>query len=112
MEITFSLELPPGDSNDEITLQTVKCPACDFRGAAVYRESRRGSLSSESWHHEGYHISDDGLEDLYRALLLCPTPADRNCPCVTHRRLSQQNWISPALPGIDSARRFTMQLIR
>lgn len=111
MEITFSLELPPDDSADEIALQTLNCPACDFRGVAVYRESRRGSLSSESWHHDGYPITKDGLEALYKALLLCPSPADRRCRCATHLQFSQQNWISPELPGIDSTRRFTMRLI-
>lgn len=112
MEITFSLELPPDDSDDEITLQTLQCPGCDFQGAAVYRESRRGSFHSESWHHEGYPISDDGLEQLHTALMLCPAPADRQCRCGTHTQFSQRNWVNPQLPGLDGERRFNMQLVR
>jgi len=59
LEIRFSLELPPQDDDDEITLQTLKCAGCGFYGVAVYRESRYGSLSPESWRHQGYPVDDE-----------------------------------------------------
>ncbi len=112
LEISFSLELPPQGDDDEITLQTLKCAGCDFHGVAVYRESRHGSLHSESWRHDGYPIEDDALERLYEALLLCPKPGDKRCPCPTHLAFAQQNWINPAHLGTDTTRRFEMRLVR
>ena len=48
LKIDRSLELPPSGFDDEITVQTVKCEACGFRGIAVYRDPRRGSFDSDS----------------------------------------------------------------
>lgn len=95
LEISFSLELPPQGDDDEITLQTLKCTACDFHGVAVYRESRQGSLGSESWSHAGYPIEDGPLERLYKALLICPKHRDRRCPCPTHAAFAQQKLGEP-----------------
>jgi hypothetical protein len=111
MNITFALELPPTEIDDEVALQTLKCTDCGFRGIAVYRESRRGRLDSQSWHHEGYPITDAALEKLYQEFLLCPSPRDRSCGCATHRRLSQQSWMYPVWPGVDSQARFSMRLV-
>ena len=86
LEITFSLELPPSGDDDEITLQTLKCAACDFRGVAVYRESRHGSLDSESWQHDGYPIGDAELEGLYEALLTLSCSPQQALP-VLHAHL-------------------------
>ena len=112
LEITFALELPPSGDDDEITLQTLKCAACDFRGVAVYRESRHGSLDSESWQHDGYPIDDAALEDLDEALLLCPAPRDRRCRCATHVLFAQRSWANPAHLGVDAAERFEMRLVK
>ena|SRR5579859_1253236 len=112
LEISFSLELPPQGDDDEITLQTLKCLGCDFHGVAVYRESRHGSLGSESWSHDGYPVEDEVLERLYEALLRCPKPLDRRCPCPTHAAFAQQNWVNPAHLGIDATHRFEMRLMR
>jgi len=112
LEISFSLELPPQGDDDEITLETLKCAGCDFYGVAVYRESRHGSLGSESWRHQGYPVEDETLERLYEALLLCPKPRDRRCPCPTHVSFGQQNWVNPVHLGIDTAQRFEMRLVR
>jgi hypothetical protein len=112
LEISFSLELPPQGDDDEITLQTLKCAGCGFHGVAVYRESRHGSLDSESWRHDGYPIEDEALERLYQALLLCPKPRDKRCPCPTHVAFAQRNWVNPAHLGTDTARRFEMRLVR
>jgi hypothetical protein len=112
LEISFSLELPPQGDDDEITLQTLKCAGCGFNGVAVYRESRHGSLDSESWNHNGYPIDDSYLERLYEALLLCPKPSNKHCPCPTHVAFAQQNWVAPAHLRIDMERRFEMRLAR
>jgi hypothetical protein len=112
LEISFSLELPPQGDDHEITLQTLKCVGCGFHGVAVYRESRHGSLDSESWSHDGYPIEDEAMEHLYKALLICPNPRDRRCPCSTHVSFAQQNWVNPAHLGSDTARRFEMRLVR
>lgn len=110
LEISFSMELPPQGDNDEITLQTLT--RCGFHGVAVYRESRHGSLDSESWSHDGYPIENEALERLCEALLLCPKPRDKRCPCPTHLAFAQQNWVDPAHLGIVTARRFAMRLVR
>jgi hypothetical protein len=112
MEITSSLELPPGEMDDELALQTLKCEPCGFQGIAIYRESRRGRMDSESWRHDGYPISKEGLEQLRKDFMCCPSPRDRACPCAAHRKLSQQNWIVPSLSGVDPQARFSMQLVR
>jgi hypothetical protein len=109
LEIAFSLELPPRGDDDEITLQTLKCAACNFRGVAVYRESRHGSLESESWSHDGYPISDAALERLNVALLRCPTPRDKRCQCPTHISLASEDWIAPKHLGSDPAQRFELR---
>ena len=111
MALTFAMELPPTDVDDEVALQTLKCPACDFHAIGVYRESRRGRMESESWYHDGYPVTDEGLEKLYEAFLLCPSPGDRSCQCPTHRQFAQQNWVGPDVPGADSQRRFKLRLV-
>lgn len=112
LEISFTLELPPQGDDDEITLQTLKCAGCGFHGVAVYRESRHGSLDSESWSHNGYPIEDKALERLNEALLLCPNHRDKRCPCPTHVAFAQKNWVNPVHLGIDTERRFEMRLVR
>ncbi len=62
LKITQSLELPSDIRNDEITLQIVHCDECGFHGLAVYQESRRGALDSESWEHEGYRVSEEDFQ--------------------------------------------------
>jgi hypothetical protein len=112
MEIPFAFELPPSADDDEVTLQTLKCPDCAFRGAAVYRESRHGRLDSESWDHEGYSMSPEAFERLDQALTLCPSPSNRRCRCATHLVFADQNWNNPAQLGIDPSRRFSMRWTR
>ena len=111
LEISFSMELPPQGDDDEVTVQTLKCAGCGFHGVAIYRESRHGSLGSESWRHDGYPVEDEALERLYEALLLCPKPRDRRCSCPTHTAFAQQNWANPAHLGIDTTHRFEMSLV-
>ena len=112
LNIAFSLELPPADYDDEITLQTVKCAGCGFSGMAVYRESRRGSLSSESWHHDGYEVTEDSMVSLLEQLVLCPLPGDKRCVCAAHQGLGKLNWINPAQNGLQVVKAFKMNLVK
>ena len=111
LQITFGLELPPGAEDDEIALQVVKCAGYRFLGLAVCRESRRGPLDSESWYHDGYQVSDESLEPLLEALLLCPSPRDRNCECSTHISLEKYNWTAIEQNGIAVKKRFKMHFV-
>lgn len=112
LDITLSLEFPSDAQSDEITLQIVTCVNCQFQGVAVYQESRRGSLASESWHHDGYQISKSAIEDLSKVMELCPSPGDSECSCPSHRSLGkvnkQQYW--DGLKGIEIERQFNMRL--
>jgi hypothetical protein len=112
LSITFSVELLPSGDDDEVTLQTVKCAECTFRGLAVYRESRHGSLDSESWQHDGYVISDEAMERLLETMLLCPSPKNRRCACEAHASLGKQDWSAPAASGIEVTQRFEMRRAR
>ena len=59
--IEESLDLGADDTYDERALQVVSCGSCGFTGAALYEESRRGSLGSESVNHTGYSVPEDIL---------------------------------------------------
>jgi hypothetical protein len=85
LEILRSLELPADDWWDEVTVQTVACSRCHFRGAAVYEESRRGALDSEAWNHRGFRPAPDALRTVEDGIRSCPAPRDPACECATHR---------------------------
>jgi hypothetical protein len=89
LRITLKIELPPDSRSDEITLQTVRCADCGFAGIAVYEESRRGALDTESFQHTGYEVTRSQLRGLRRIIKSCPDPGDRRCPCATHQRLGK-----------------------
>ena len=89
LEITQSLDLPPDGRNDEIILQVVQCGACKFHGLAVYGESRRGALDSDSWEHEGYRVDEQNFQVVVNAIRQCPKPGDRRCQCSTHQSYGQ-----------------------
>lgn len=91
LKITSKLELPSDRRSDEIALQIVKCSHCGFAGIAVYEESRRGSLDSESFDHTGYHVSVEDLKTLKRAIKQCPTPTNPRCKCPVHRTLGRKD---------------------
>ena len=98
--ITHALELPPDGRSDEITLQLVACHACGFVGTAVYEESRRGA--SESWHHDGYLVSQADYAQLKKLIEQCPLPKDTHCLCQSHQLLNRVNkngyWHRPFTP--------------
>ena len=87
LKITSTLELPPDSRSDEITVQVVECSRCNFAGIAVYEESRRGALDSESFEHTSYRIAAGDLHALRRAIAACPTPNKLACNCHTHQIL-------------------------
>ena len=90
LQITQSLVLPPDIRSDDIILQVVKCASCGFRGLAVYEESRRGGMDSESWSHTAYHVSVDDLKTVAAAIRSCPSPKNPKCRCRTHRDLGRR----------------------
>ena len=87
LKIGLKIELPPDSRSDEITLQVVKCTKCGFEGIAVYEESRRGAMGSESFDHSGYRVNVDDLKDLKVMIRQCPEPRNRRCRCPVHRKL-------------------------
>ena len=109
--IEMSMNLPPV-YDDEIQLQMVKCEACGFRGIAVYRESRRGSLKSNSFFHLGYEVSDKDLEFVRSGIQRCPAPRDRRCQCETHLAWGKLYWGAPQASGMTVKREFRMELAK
>jgi hypothetical protein len=91
LKIALKIELPPDGRSDEITLQIVKCSECKFSGIAVYEESRRGDLASESVHHLGYRVGKDELDNLGSMIKRCPNPKNPRCDCSAHRRLGRKD---------------------
>ncbi len=98
--IALKIELPPDSRSDEITLQVVECYRCGFEGIAVYEESRRGALGSESFHHIGYRVSKEDLKALRRTIKACPRPTDWRCRCSAHRVLGRRD-ASGRWSGLD-----------
>ena len=91
LEIVQSLELPPDNRSDEISVQVVECRRCGFSALAVYEESRRGALGSECYDHSGYRAAIEEIEGMKAALAACPRPHDKNCGCFSHQRLGKQD---------------------
>jgi len=89
LRITLRIELPPDSRSDEIALQVVECSDCGFAGIAVYEESRRGPLDTETWDHTGYHLPKTELRDLRKTIRSCHHPTNPRCSCAAHQRLSQ-----------------------
>jgi Zn ribbon nucleic-acid-binding protein len=104
LEITDAIELPGDSTWDEIALQLVACTRCGFQGAAVYQESRRGSLASEAVDHTGYRLPGETLEWLRELIAACPDPRNAACRCEAHVRLSQTDAAGQwrGVPGQDA----------
>jgi ferredoxin len=88
LNIVNSLQVPPDDRSDDILLQVIGCSQCGFRGLAVYEESRRGALETDSWDHTGYKVDSQVVEDIEQAIRRCPDPFDWRCQCPAHLRFS------------------------
>jgi hypothetical protein len=113
LQITRALHLPADSRSDDITLQVVACDLCGFRAVAVYEESRRGSLNSESWEHIGYRVGRDVLDQINDAMQQCLHPDDDHCACTVHQALGRTDangrWQRP--DGVEPQGIFPMQLI-
>lgn len=99
LNILERIELAPDARSDEITLQVIHCGSCKFEGLAVYEESRRGALDSESIDHYGYRLVVKDLMVIRSLIKRCPEPLDPWCKCETHQRLNKRDsfgrWIRP-----------------
>ncbi len=97
LSIIASIELPPDNRSDEISLQLVKCSLCGFEGAAVYEESRRGNLMEDCWDHYGYQIGPQDFQRCLAWIQTCPSPHLADCDCPIHRLLNKRDasdrWI-------------------
>lgn len=87
LRLIAALEIPADSMSDEITLQVAACGACGLEAAAVYEESRRGSLDSDCWIHGGYRLPAGRAAELLALIRSCPRPADPHCTCPAHARL-------------------------
>jgi hypothetical protein len=99
LRITTSIELPADARSDEISLQIVYCHSCKFEALAVYEESRRGSLSSESVHHYCYPAERNVIQFTRALINNCPDQKNARCQCASHVKLIQYDssgrWITP-----------------
>jgi hypothetical protein len=76
LQIQLSLELGGDDTWDEVALQILRCP-CGFGALGTYRESRRGSLDSETVEHEGHAANEDQIREAETAVRALDRPAAR-----------------------------------
>ncbi|MCJ7622817.1 MAG: hypothetical protein MUO76_04885 [Anaerolineaceae bacterium] len=110
LKITASIDLPYDHKWDDITLQTVKCAGCGFTGLATYLESRRGALDSETWYHDGYHVSKEVVGKVTKYIKNCPKPRDKRCGCASHKALGMKDeafrWVF--ISNLSDARPFPM----
>ena len=114
LEITLSMQLPSDSRSDDISLQVVECSHCGFQGVAVYEESRRGALDSESWDHSGYRVAKEDLKALIETMRQCPRPSNDACQCTAHRALGRTD-ASGRWCGIDDLKvlgGFPMRLVK
>ena len=111
LKIEARIELPPDSRSDEIALQIVVCSRCHFSGIAVYEESRRGALDSESFTHVGYRVSAESVSKLRRMIRQCPAPKNPRCRCSVHQELGGKDpsgrWIG--LQGIPREGEFALR---
>jgi hypothetical protein len=114
LRITDRIELSPDARSDEITLQLIKCSQCGFCGVAVYEESRRGALDSESWHHTGYGLAQDQIDQIRKAISRCPDSSNSRCQCASHRSLGKKDpeGIWDGLSNLDLEDPFPLQYSR
>ena len=112
LSIALSLELPPDSRSDEITLQIVECAQCGFAGVAVYEESRRGALDSESVDHYGFRVSASDLRTLKKTMKRCSQPRNSRCVCRAHRTLGRTDAAGRwnGLRDIDREAAFALRL--
>jgi hypothetical protein len=99
--ITNSIELRPPGAWSDLSLQLVACSHCRLRGAAVYLESRAGTLDREIVRHLGYRLDHAAVDEVERRILICPKPKDRRCGCSAHRSLAAKYDLGEPVPFRD-----------
>lgn len=59
LSIKHSVRVPPKNpmSKDEL-VQTIQCSSCDFKGMALYKESRAGAIDDDHLNHDGYELDE------------------------------------------------------
>lgn len=99
LKIVDSIEMSPDSRSDEITLQFIRCGSCHFEGLAIYEESRRGALNTESIDHYGYKPDVKDLKEIRSLIRRCPEAANPWCTCDSHQKLIERNesgrWVRP-----------------
>jgi ferredoxin len=115
LEIQLVLQLPPDHRSDDIVLQVLECSHCEFQSLAVYEESRRGSLETESWEHTGYIVKEEAVKIISEAIRACPNPFNKRCDCDTHLRFTNRErrraWLGiHAIEGLEIQETFRMYL--
>jgi hypothetical protein len=112
LQITDSIDLSPDRHQDEIVLQVVGCSACNFRGLAVYAESRHASLDRDDFEHTGYWVSPDAISNILTAINACPEPRNPHCKCAVHTRLGEKDVYGTwsGLLELKQAHTFSMRL--
>ena len=110
LEINQSIHLPPDNRSDDVVVQILDCQSCQYRGGAIYQESRRGGLDTESWEHLGYVVNKVQLDALAALIAGCNDQQNPACPCQVHVLLGAADfngrWCLPS--GFDRQRSFTM----
>lgn len=91
LHISASMELPPDNRSDEITLQAAECGLCGFFVLAVYEESRRGAIDQEAFSHLAFPVSLETFEEIKAAIGACAAPRNAACSCPSHSRFSRQD---------------------
>lgn len=95
----------PSDDDDDLSLQIVACGRCGTESVAVYRESRRGSLDGDSYHHDAWSVPVETVREIERAIDACPSPRDARCGCRTH-----QLWANDGYRAhLDGSRWYTIR---
>ncbi|HEX8693787.1 MAG TPA: hypothetical protein VF746_15300 [Longimicrobium sp.] len=111
LKIVASLELGADRMSDEITVQAVACSSCGLLAAAVYEESRRGSLDSDCWIHDGWRLPPERVAELLALIRGCPRPSDSGCRCPAHAALGARDetgrWVG--LAGWAPGERFPLR---
>ena len=107
------MELPADSRSDEISLQVIACSNCDYKGLAVYQESRRGDLRSEAWEHTGYRVENKSVIMVDRLIRKCPQPGNSACSCRSHLvfRIYDQVGVWQGLKQINFIGSFQMELV-
>ena len=110
LEITHAINVSPDAAYDEVQFQILTCQQCDMRTFGAYQESRRGRLDNEVIHHDGFQISDPGMDAVVKMITSCSTPYDHTCTCISHQKMSSgpDTWARMKENGIIIQRMFQL----